>query len=142
MILQPQGRIKQRLTLTAMQLGTIVGLEQFLQAHRLILACPRCVADGDLFLDTDNSPYAQEFKVDCQCRERRIHASDARQALDADGDLIASAENILKPVSLSIRCAERKCVSHPIEIERTPTSTILRCRCAKTTIHNPTRIRH
>jgi hypothetical protein len=142
MILQPHGRLKQRLTFTTVQIAAVLGLESLVQAAGLILVCPRCLSEGDPFLKTDNGPHSQELKIDCGCRERRIAASDVGRAMNADGDLIAAAEQILGPISLAVRCPERKCVTHPLEIERSETGTIVRCRCAKTTLHPPRPQRH
>jgi hypothetical protein len=136
MILKPHG-VKQRLTLTGGQIAAILGLENVVKATGLVIVCPHCAAEGDPFVDTDNSPSAPEWKIDCRCRERRIKASEVTRPMDADGDLVAQADEILKPVSLSVRCPQQKCINHPLEIERTPTATIIRCRCAKTTLHPP-----
>lgn len=133
--------IRQRLTITSGQMAAILGLERFLSAHGLILVCPQCVQDGQPHLDTQNTTDAPEWKIDCACRERRS-PNVAVRAMDADGTLLASADQILAPIRLAVRCATWRCVRHPIEIDHTPTTTILRCRCAKTTLHPPTPIVH
>lgn len=137
MILQPNGRVKQRITITAAQIAAILGLESLVQAAGLVLVCPRCVSEGDASLSTDNGPHSQVFKIDCGCRERRMPAADVTHVMDADGTLMSAADQILQPLSLAVRCPERRCVAHPLEIERTETSTIVRCRCAKTTLRPP-----
>ena len=126
--------IRQRLTITGPQISAILGLERLIQATGLILVCPRCLEDGDASLETDNTPGQAEFKIDCGCRERRIAARDLVVAMDADGDLAVQAEAMLAPLSLSLRCPDRRCLRHPLDIEQTPDHTILRCRCAKTTL--------
>lgn len=142
MIIKPNGAARQRLSISRVQIAAILGLENFLQAHGFILVCPRCLSDGDPFLHTDNTREAGELKIDCQCKERRIDASDLQRPMDADGGLIAAADSILSPLGLAVRCPERKCINHPIEIERTKESTVIRCRCAKTTLRPPQTILH
>jgi hypothetical protein len=137
MILNTHGRTKQRHVLTGAQIAAILGLEELVKATGLVIVCPHCTAEGDPFVDTDNDPQAAEWRIDCGCRERRILAKNVTRPMDADGDLIAQANEILKPVSLTLRCPQKKCLNHPLEIERTPTTTIVRCRCAKTTLHPP-----
>ncbi len=126
--------IKQRQGFTPAQISAILGLEAIIHATGLTLICTRCLADGFRGLDTDNDPNAAEFKIDCQCRERRVNAADVGRAMDADGDLIAHADEMLRPLSLSVRCPDRRCITHPLEIEHTPEGTIIRCHCAKTTL--------
>jgi hypothetical protein len=133
-----QSRVKQRHVLTGAQIAAILGLENLVKATGLVIVCPRCTAAGDPFVDTDNDPNALEWKIDCNCRERRILAKNVTRPLDADGDLIAQADEMLAPVSLSVRCPQKRCINYPLDIERTPTNTIIRCRCAKTTLHPPT----
>jgi len=141
-ILKPHGHRKERLMLSGAQVAAILGLENIVLATGLVIVCPRCTADGDPTVVTDNSPDEPVWKIDCRCKERRILAKDVTRPLDADGDLIAQAESILAPVGLSVRCPQRRCLPYPLEIERTPTVTIVRCRCAKTTLHPPTRTVH
>lgn len=138
MILHPHG-LKQRLTITETQIAAILGLENLLHASGLILICPNCLADGDPFLTTENTPTASEWKIDCGCRERRILRTAVPDPMDADGNLMAAAEAILAPLRLSVRCPERRCIASPLEIERTPDTVIVRCHCAKTTLRPPTR---
>ncbi len=136
MILKPHGAVRQRLTASAAEIGTILGLENVLSATGLILTCPQCANDGFPALDTENDPRQQEWKIDCQCRERRLARSDMRGIFDSDADLLATADQTLRPLRLTVRCPEPRCLRHPIEIERTPTSTIIRCHCAKSTLRS------
>lgn len=142
MILKPHGQRKERVMLSNAQIAAILGLENIVQATGLVIVCPRCTAEGDPTVETDNTPDAQVWKIDCRCRERRVLKKDVTRVMDADGDLIAQAEAILAPVSLSIRCPQKRCIQYPLEIERTPTFTVVRCRCAKTTLHPPKRTVH
>lgn len=130
-------RVKQRITLTAAQMAVILGLEDFLRQHGLILCCPHCTDEGHAVLDTENDPRAPAWKIDCKCRERRFLVAEAQPPADADGQLLVRAERVLKPVRLAIRCGQRKCVRLPLEIARDGDKVILTCRCAKTTVHPP-----
>jgi hypothetical protein len=125
--------IRPRLTLTTQQMAAILGLENVLQASALILTCPFCAQEGHAQLDTDNTRDATEWKIDCSCRERRF-LKTAVKAMDADGALMAAADQILAPIRLAVRCGQSRCLLHPLDVEHTPTHTILRCRCAKTTL--------
>ena len=125
--------IKPRLTLTTPQMAAILGLENVLQATGLILTCPICAQEGHAQLDTDNTRDATEWKIDCACRERRFIRT-AVKAMDADGALMAAADQILTPIRLAVRCPYSRCVLHPLEVEHTPASTVVRCHCAKTTL--------
>lgn len=142
MILKPSGVVKQRLTGSSVDIGTILGLENVLQATGLILTCPQCASEGFPQLETDNSPTAEEWKIDCQCRERRFLKSDTRGVFDSDGQLLATADQALKPLMLTVRCPEARCVRYPLHVERTPESTIIRCHCAKSTLRRPTQPPH
>lgn len=142
MILKPNGLVKQRLTASAADIGTILGLEHVLQATGLILTCPQCASEGFPALETDNQPSQPEWKIDCQCRERRLARSDMRGIFDSDGELLATADQTLKALRLTVRCPERRCLRHPLAIERTPTSTIIRCQCAKSTLRHLPSVPH
>ena len=133
--------VKQRLTLTAAQIATILGIEDFVIKHGLILCCPRCTVEGSPFVDTDNTPGAREWKIDCDCTERRILATKVTQPMDADPELLAQVEDILRPAALTMRCPIPKCVTAPLIIERVGPDTVVRCSCTKRTIHPP-RLRH
>jgi hypothetical protein len=137
MLMDMHGRTKQRLNATAVQIGTILGLEIMLQAAGLILTCPSCADDGSPQLETDNSPTAREWKIDCGCRERRLAREDMRGIFDGDGDLMATAEDTLRSLRLTVRCPEVRCVRFPLDVERTEKGTVVRCRCAKTTFRRP-----
>lgn len=120
--------------LTPLQTSAILGLNTLVEATGLVILCPRCLRDGFGMVDTDNDPHAPVWKMDCQCCERRMDTATVTRALDADGDLMANAEQILAPLSLTVRCPEKKCIQHPLEIERRTDATVIRCRCAKTTL--------
>lgn len=142
MILKPNGRAKQRLTISGVQMAAILGFENLTKATGLVLVCQNCLSEGDPFLQTDNDPLSREWKIDCQCKERRIATMDAPNAMDATGDLMAQLPQIVQSLGLVVRCPERKCVNHALEIERTEKNTIVRCRCAKTTLRPPSQIHH
>jgi hypothetical protein len=135
-------RVKQRISLTPEQLSAILGLDDFLRRHGLILCCPNCTDDGHALLDTENDPHARQWKIDCRCRERRFLVADARRPADADGNLLMRVSRMLEPARLAIRCAQRKCVQQPLEIVRDKENVILTCRCAKTTVRPPTQTVH
>ena len=123
-----------RMTMTPYQIGAILGLERLVQATGLVIICPTCLREGFGQLDTNNDPRAEEWRIDCRCRERRISTKRLSQSHDADGDLIAQADDLLRPLSLSVRCPQRSCLPYPLDIDRRDTTTIIRCHCAQTTL--------
>lgn len=134
-------RVKQRLVLSGVQTAALLAIEDLMQKSGLVVLCPRCAAEGHLTLQTNNAPDMVEWKMDCLCRERRMYPSEAAHVMDADGDLMSEIDAILAPVSLAVRCPYPRCVQRPLEVERSEKETILRCRCAQTTIptnHRPT----
>lgn len=133
MIARPRN-VLPRDAMTPMQIAAILGLEALMQATGLVILCPRCLSEGFGMLDTDNAPGNAIWKMDCRCRERRVKVAEVGRPLDADGELLANADQILAPLSLVIRCPEKTCIQHPLEIERGLDATIVRCRCAKSTI--------
>lgn len=132
MLIDPHGKVKQRVTISPIQIACILGLEHILTPHQLILTCPRCASDGKPVLETDNDPNAPIWKIDCGCMERRIQRA-VWKAMDADGELIANADQILQSIRLSVRCGERRCVRHAMDIYRLNGQVVAACRCAKTT---------
>lgn len=135
-------RVKQRITLTPVQVAAILGLDDFLRQHGLILCCPHCTDEGHALLDTENDPRGSQWKIDCRCRERRFDPADATRPADANGNLLMQMERILGPARLAIRCGQRKCVRLPMEIARDKEKVVLTCRCAKTTVHPPSQTVH
>lgn len=131
------SQIRQRVNVEPAQTGVLVGLQAMLEASGLILVCPRCLADGQSHLSGDVDVTRPIWHLTCGCKERVMERHDARRPFDADGDLIASADTVLAPLSLSVRCPESRCVTHPLEIERTAAGVVVRCRCAKTTFRTP-----
>lgn len=127
------SQILQRINVEPAQTGVIVGLQAMLEAAGLILVCPRCLADGGSNVTGDVDVTRPLWHLNCGCKERVMDRNDARRPFDADGDLMASADTVLQPLSLSVRCPERRCVKHALEIERTAAGVVVRCRCAKTT---------
>lgn len=126
-------RILQRVNVEPNQTNLIVSLQSMLQAAGLILVCPDCQAEGKSEVTGDVAADTPVWHLNCGCRERLMERKDARHLFDADGELMASAETVLQPVRLSVRCPEPRCVRHPLEMTRVEKGMEVRCRCAKTT---------
>ena len=142
MIISTHGKAPQLQVMSSVQINAIMGLERLIHATGLILTCPTCAADGHPQLDTDNDPESPVWKIDCGCRQRRVQSTDVGRAMDADGELMLSAESILSSLNLVLRCPERRCLTHHLEVTREPEAVIVRCRCAKTTLRAPQPTRH
>lgn len=143
MLINNTGKILQRMNVEPSQVGVLVGLQSMLQASGLILVCPRCLSEGGSHLAGNVDVTLPTWHLNCGCTERVIERRHASRAYDADGDLMVSAGTVLQPLRLSVRCPERTCVQHPLEIERSPAGVIVRCRCAKTTFRpQPNAITH
>ena len=140
MLLDTKGSTRPRLKLEPAQTGVVVGLQSMIDAAGLILVCPKCLSEGGSHVQGDVDVTKPVWRLECGCTVRVLERKDARTPYDADGDLIASADTVLRPLSLAVRCPEPRCVKHPLEIERTPLGVIARCRCAKTTFRTPTPI--
>lgn len=113
--------------LSRAQISVILGLEHVLQQSGLVLLCPRCASNGHGALDTGNSPEDDVWKIDCQCRRRRVNRTDAAQL--PSGDLLLLVKDLLGPVSLDVRCPSRRCINHPLEMRQTVEGLIVTCRC-------------
>lgn len=124
--------IRTRRILTPTQTSVLVALNRMLEAARLILACPRCLLNGGSKIEGTVSASQAHWSLNCDCTERQMSRADVRE-MDADAELFASAEDVLRPLSLVIRCAEARCVTQPLELERAADGLIVRCPCAKTT---------
>jgi hypothetical protein len=136
-LLDTTGRTRPHLHLEPAQTGVVVGLQAMLDAAGLILVCPRCLSEGGSHVIGDVDVTRPVWRLECGCTIRVLERKDAIRPFDADGDLIASADSVLRPLSLAVRCPEPRCVNHPLEIERTPAGVVVRCRCAKTTFKTP-----
>ena len=138
MLIDTRGATRPRLHLEPAQTSVIVGLQPMLDASGLILVCPKCLSEGGSHLQGDADVTIPVWRLECGCTVRVLERCDATRPFDADGDLMASADTVLKPLSLAVRCPEPRCVRHPLDIERTPAGVTVRCRCAKTTFRTPT----
>jgi hypothetical protein len=131
-------RIRQRINVDPSQVGVIVGLQPMLDASGLILICPRCQAEGGSHIAGNADVTLPTWSLTCDCTERILERRHAARAFDATGDLIASADTVLQPLRLAVRCPEFRCVTHPLTIERGPAGVSVRCHCANTTFRTPT----
>ena len=130
--------MRQHVTVEPNQTSLIVSLQPMLQASGFILVCPECQAAGVSTVTGDVAVDTPVWHLTCGCRDRVMARQDARRPFDADGELIASADTVLQPLRLSVRCPEATCVRHPLEITRVEKGMEVRCRCAKTTFRPPT----
>jgi len=110
------------------QLALILGLEDILREAGLVLTCPRCAADDHPQLATNNNIEDEVWKIDCQCRRRRVNRSNTAP-MRATGDLLLLVPDLLKPLSLDVRCANPRCVSKALTIKQTRNDLIVECRC-------------
>ncbi len=137
MLIDTRGKARTRVHLEPAQTSMIVALNSMLDASGLILVCPQCLSEGGSNLSGDVDVKSAVWKLECACTVRVMERKDAARPFDADGDLIASANTVLQPVKLMVRCPERTCVRYPLEFERADAGMIVRCRCAKTTFRHP-----
>lgn len=137
MLIDVRGKERTRLKLEPAQTAFLIALQSMLNASGLILVCPQCLSEGGSNLHGDVAADRAVWTLGCDCTLRVMERKDAARPFDADGDLIASAKTVLEPVKLMVRCPERSCLRHPIEIERAESGVIVRCRCAKTTFRHP-----
>lgn len=115
------------------QTSVIAALQSMLNASGLILACPHCLRErGHSHVRGDVYVTHPRWNLTCDCANRIMERRHARHPYDADGELMASAQTVLEPVRLTVRCPESSCLRHPLEMERTQTHLVVRCRCAKT----------
>jgi len=122
-------------TLTAAQIGVVIGLDTILQMAGLILTCPRCASEGNPRLITDNGAEDTIWKIDCQCRKRRIQRRHVSQLMAPSGDLLLLVSELLKPVGLDVRCPTTRCLLSPLEMRRTEDSLIVSCHCGRMVFH-------
>lgn len=116
------------------QTSVIVSLQAMLDASGLILVCPQCLRErGTSHLHGDVAVDAPRWNLTCDCANRIMERRHARHPYDADGDLMASADTVLAPIRLAVRCPKFHCLHHPLEMERTSKGLLVRCHCAKTT---------
>ena len=113
--------------MTRAQVGLILGLDSILNAAGLVLVCPRCAANGHPHLDTNNTLDDEIWKVDCQCRRRRIARTESRMV--ATGWLLLMVEDLLAPLSLDVRCPSEQCRLKPLKIWQSPDGLTVRVNC-------------
>lgn len=137
MLIDTRGRERPRVKVEPAQTSVIVALQAMLDASGLILVCPDCLSDGGSNLQGDATVASAVWKLECACTVRVMERKDAMRPFDADGDLMASANTVLQPLKLTVRCPEASCVHRPLEMERTDSGLVVRCQCAKTTFRTP-----
>jgi hypothetical protein len=137
LLIDTRGKTRTRIHLEPAQTAMLVPLQGMLAAAGLILVCPQCLSEGGSHLSGDVASDQAVWKLECACTVRVMERKDAVKPFDADGDLIASANTVLNPVKLMVRCPQRACLRHPIEVERGERGVIVRCQCAKTTFRQP-----
>jgi hypothetical protein len=115
--------------LTSSQLAIIVSIDTVLQHCGLMLTCPTCARDGLHQLQTDNDPKDLIWKIDCHCRSRRATRADLGTLMPPSGDLLLMADQILRPVSLAVRCQTKRCRTTPLEVIQTADGVRVNCPC-------------
>lgn len=130
-----------QIVLTPVQTSLVIALQRILQASGLVLVCPQCRAMGSSHVRGDVSATTPVWRLTCDCAERVLQRADVTP-MDADGALFAEAQTALRPIRLAVRCAERTCVDHPVELIRTPDLWSVTCSCAKTTFKLLPQTRH
>lgn len=122
------------LALSSAQIGIILALEPLLADTGMSLVCPACVRDrGDASLQTANSPGDETWKIDCQCRQRRVARTAVGTIPPLTGDLFLLGTDALAAVGLALRCPRRRCVRQALEMRQTPQGLVVRCDCARLT---------
>ena len=115
--------------LTAAQVSLLLGLDTVLEKARLVLTCPRCVTEGHGTLQTKNAPEEPVWKLDCQCRRRRMTHLNI-QPMKASGMLLTLVDELLGPLGLVVRCPSPTCLLTPIELHQGPGTLSVTCQCA------------
>jgi hypothetical protein len=109
------------------QVGLVMGLESILHAAGLVLVCPKCVADGHPDLDTNNAQDDEIWKIDCRCRRRRIARTESRMV--ASGWLLLMVDDLLRPLSLDVRCPSERCRTKPLTIRQSANGLTVTVNC-------------
>lgn len=109
------------------QCGLILGLEGILREAGLVLVCPRCAANGHSRLDTNNDIGDEIWKIDCQCRRRRIARMDSR--MTSTGWLLLMVEDLLAPLGLDVRCPSPKCLTKPLKMHQSADGRTVTVTC-------------
>jgi hypothetical protein len=119
------------LTLTGYQIGLVLGLERVLDKAGLTIVCPDCAETGDLVLSADNAPEDTIWRIDCNCRKRRINRSDVISVPPPSGDLLPAAQEALKAAKLEIRCGRARCYRLTPEMRHTNEGVLVQCQCGR-----------
>lgn len=110
-----------------LQIGLLLGLDSVLREAGLILVCPRCAADGNPVLATDNSMTDETWKIDCHCRRRRSPKTSSMMV--PSGWLLQLKDDLLAPLSLDVRCPRRQCLLKPLTIRESADGMKLSVEC-------------
>jgi hypothetical protein len=113
--------------MSSVQASLVQGLDSILRDASLVLTCPRCAADGHGTLQTQNGPGDVLWKMDCQCRRRRIEPGVTPMA--STGWLLTLVEELLGPLSLAVRCPSPTCVLTPVELRQGLDTLAVVCQC-------------
>ena len=108
------------------QMGLILGLEAFLHDAALVLTCPRCAAEGVGTLTTNNSVEDTVWKIDCQCRRRRVN-SRGMSPMPTSGWLLLMTKDLLGPLGLDVRCPT--CITTPLTLHQSGDHLTVTCAC-------------
>jgi hypothetical protein len=123
--------------MSAAQASLVLGLDTILREASLVLTCPRCAAEGHGTLQTKNGPGDALWKMDCQCRRRRIEPG-LIVPMVATGWLLTLAEELLGPLSLAVRCPSSTCLLIPLELRQGLDTLTVVCQCSASRVFKKT----